>query len=160
MSVPSAAENNDKPLPAPVTAGTTAEGQGHKTAIPEVVETSEAKGKVNGRHLHPNQYYGNSILRIPSPDTLSELSVDDNGLVRPGRGSIAIQRLGRIASRSPARPRRTLKERSHDFWIKNKGLGLVLLAQIFGTLMNVTTRCGHSYSLSSLGLKQANVKPP
>ncbi|KAF2431928.1 hypothetical protein EJ08DRAFT_586544 [Tothia fuscella] len=26
------------------------------------------------------------------------------------------------------------------FWVRNKGLGLVLLAQVFGTLMNVTTR--------------------
>jgi len=32
------------------------------------------------------------------------------------------------------------RERLKHSWIRNKGLALVLLAQVFGTLMNVTTR--------------------
>jgi hypothetical protein len=142
MSRPSGAENDGKILHMPVTAiATTATTMDDsKAPFQEVIETADVKGKEDGLHLHPNQYYGNSILRVPSPDTLSELSIDDNGLVRPGRGSIALQPLGRIASRSPAPPKRTFKERLRVSWIKNKGLGLVLLAQVFGTLMNVTTR--------------------
>jgi hypothetical protein len=35
---------------------------------------------------------------------------------------------------------RSFTAKAARFWTRNKGLGLVLLAQVFGTLMNVTTR--------------------
>lgn len=118
-----------------------------KTTAKPVIETSVEDGgkaaKENGhqQHLHPTNHYGASIARIPSPDTLSEISVGENGLLRPGRGSIALQPLSRIASRSPGpQPRGGFAVWLHEFWIKNKGLAYVLLAQIFGVLMNVTTR--------------------
>jgi hypothetical protein len=40
---------------------------------------------------------------------------------------------------SPARPR-TLKGKLKASWKANKGLALVMISQLFGTLMNVTTR--------------------
>jgi hypothetical protein len=94
------------------------------------------------KHLHPSFNYDSHIPRVPSPDTLSEISVGENGLLRPGRGSIALQPLSRFTSRSPGPARKPgkLKIWANDFWIRNKGLAYVLLAQIFGVLMNVTTR--------------------
>jgi hypothetical protein len=141
MSLSTSVENHDKALPTPVTAAMRMEEQDDKTAFQETIEALVGKVEEDKHHLHPNHYYGNSILRVPSPDTLSELSLDDNGLFRSRRNSIALQPLGRIASRSPGPgSRRTWTGKLDAFWIKNKGLGLVLLAQIFGVLMNVTTR--------------------
>ncbi|OCK81791.1 hypothetical protein K432DRAFT_325493 [Lepidopterella palustris CBS 459.81] len=80
-------------------------------------------------------------IRAPSPDTLSIISVDDLNNIRIGRNPdyLPVPGIGRHASRSPARPT-TLKGKAAVFWMRNKGLALVLLAQVFGTLMNVTTR--------------------
>lgn len=106
-----------------------------------VADASKAEDKSiyeeRGRYLNP--HHGSNVLRVQSPDTLSELSIDDNGLLRPSRNSIQMQPLGRINSKD-APPRKALKIRLREFWARNKGLGLVLLAQVFGTLMNVTTR--------------------
>lgn len=83
---------------------------------------------------------GNSIPRLPSPDAFSELSIDDTETIRTGRPLLQVPGASnRHASKSPAPPR-TAKGRLKAFWIRNKGLALVLIAQIFGTLMNVTTR--------------------
>jgi hypothetical protein len=77
---------------------------------------------------------GTSILRVSSPDAFSEFSIEEDGRGRRGR------------SLSPRRPGRgyisRLKDWGRAFWKRNKGLALVLLAQVFGTLMNVTTRYG------------------
>lgn len=73
----------------------------------------------------------NGGIRAPSPDTLSNLSVDEwNHLGRSGSPF-----LGRSA-KTP----RTYRTAILGFWQKNKGLAMVMLAQLFGTLMNVTTR--------------------
>ena len=128
---------------AAIASAETADTKGNDSRA-EVFETSGGKAKkedVHQQHLHPAWNYGAHIQRIPSPDTLSEISVGENGLLRPGRGSIALQPLRRIASASPGPPRqRTKYEWFGEFWLRNKGLAYVLLAQIFGVLMNVTTR--------------------
>lgn len=77
-----------------------------------------------------------------SSDTASNLSAvsqnDDER--RHGRAHSHLPISGaRHASRSPARPT-TLRGKCRAFWLRNKGLALVLLAQFFGGLMNVTTR--------------------
>ena len=80
-------------------------------------------------------------IRVPSPDP-SLLSTEDWNIPRVGRspdGLLGPPGSRRHASRSPAPPR-TLKGKVRHFWIANKGLALVLIAQVFGTLMNVTTR--------------------
>jgi hypothetical protein len=74
-----------------------------------------------------------NILRISSPDAFSEISE------RVGR-SISLPPPGqRLRSQSPA-PAKGIRGRVKASWVRNKGLALVLLAQVFGTLMNVTTR--------------------
>ena len=80
-------------------------------------------------------------IRVPSPDP-SLLSIDDSSNIRLGRNPDYVPPFHqgrRYASHSPAPPR-TLKGRAQRFWVANKGLGLVLISQLFGTLMNVTTR--------------------
>ncbi|EMC97582.1 hypothetical protein BAUCODRAFT_40060, partial [Baudoinia panamericana UAMH 10762] len=75
-------------------------------------------------------------VRPLSPDTLSNLSFEEYEQLRPGR---QVHRDDRQPSRSPAPPR-GWRGKLRAFYIRNLGLGYMLLAQIFGTLMNVTTR--------------------
>jgi hypothetical protein len=77
-------------------------------------------------------------IRTTSPDS----SIGDSSTVRLGRGSqySSVHGARRHASRSPAPPPRTVHAKLQIFWVKNKGLALVLIAQFFGALMNVTTR--------------------
>ncbi|KAF2184363.1 hypothetical protein K469DRAFT_739407 [Zopfia rhizophila CBS 207.26] len=79
-------------------------------------------------------------IRAPSPDP-SLTSTDDSNNIRIGRNSdyLPVPDGRRRTSRSPVPPL-TLKGRVQLFWARNKGLALVLLAQVFGTLMNVTTQ--------------------
>jgi hypothetical protein len=92
---------------------------------------------------------GANILRISSPDAFSEFSIEDDGNGRRGR-SVSLQPPGqRYISKSPVpSPKSVKKGPIRAFWTRNKGLALVLLAQVFGTLMNVTTR----YGLSAEGI--------
>ncbi|KAF2398955.1 hypothetical protein EJ06DRAFT_531262 [Trichodelitschia bisporula] len=73
------------------------------------------------------------LLRAASPDTLSELSI----ALTPRHSHTY-----RHASRSLSPPTKpgTWRASASAFWKRNKGLALVLLAQVFGTLMNVATR--------------------
>lgn len=89
----------------------------------------------------------NRFLRAPSsgpirplsPDTLSQLSTDEFEQLAPRGGY-------HHGSRIPERSRRLSGHRPRwriaieAFWTRNKGLAYMLFAQIFGTLMNVTTR--------------------
>lgn len=69
-------------------------------------------------------------IRIPSPDpSISPYSGRRDDYV-PDQSD------RRYASRSP----RTIRQRMEETWYRNKGLFLVLIAQFFGTLMNITTR--------------------
>jgi hypothetical protein len=99
-------------------------------------------------HLHPSN--GRYIQRVPSPDALSEISVGENGMLWAGHRSIAMQPLSRIRSRSRgrSRPETKLETWLHAFWIRNKGLAMVLLAQVFGVSMNVTTRWAYTQKIS------------
>lgn len=89
-----------------------------------------------------NVTFGGGI-RVPSPDP-SIISIDDLNNVRWGRNPDhldAPEALGRrYASPSPAPQPRTAKGRLAALWNANKGLALVMISQMFGTLMNVTTR--------------------
>lgn len=70
-----------------------------------------------------------------SPDVLSLLSVDELEQIRPSRRSSRVSQLD-IALTKP----QGLRARLHSSWVRNKGLFLMLLAQFFGVLMNVSTR--------------------
>ena len=92
-----------------------------------------------------------SFLDVPlqtsfrrSSDTISDVSLystDNENERRTGR-MLAVSSGNRLSSLSPApllKPR-TRKQKFQAFWAANKGLALVILAQLFGTLMNVTIR--------------------
>lgn len=78
-----------------------------------------------------------------SPDTMSNLSIDEYDQLRPPR-----QRSPSPYSSFPNGEPNTekrfarsgLRSRLKAIWIHNLGLVYMLLAQLFGTLMNVTTR--------------------
>lgn len=87
------------------------------------------------RNLHIPRDYASGVLRATSPDGFSEMSMDDRySLPIPRRGS------GTGSFASPATPAVGWKAKALASWARNKGLAYVLLAQIFGTLMNVTAR--------------------
>ena len=76
----------------------------------------------------------------PASDTFSDYSIyssNNENERRPGRllttGGL------RLASRSPSAPA-TWKGKVAASWTRNKGLALVTVAQLFGVMMNVTTR--------------------
>ncbi|KAF1976023.1 hypothetical protein BU23DRAFT_529200 [Bimuria novae-zelandiae CBS 107.79] len=78
-------------------------------------------------------------IRPPSPNP-SLFSVEDVGRLGRRDGYLGLQDGRWRASRSPAPRARTLKEKAKAFWTENLGLILVLISQLFGTLMNVMTR--------------------
>ena len=74
--------------------------------------------------------------------TISDLSIysaDNENERRPGRLLTPLG-LHRLPSRSPVPAPTSWKGKFEVFWAKNKGLALVTLAQLFGVMMNVTTR--------------------
>ena len=100
-----------------------------------VAESPHKPGNKAGDTLGVNR----GAIRVPSPDP-SLISIDDSTNIRLGRNpNHAPLYHVRQPSRSPAPPR-TLKGKIRASWVANKGLALVLISQLFGTLMNVTTR--------------------
>ena len=79
-------------------------------------------------------------IRVPSPNP-SLLSIDDSDNIRYGHNPdyVPDQIDSRYTLRPPIPPR-TLKGRVQALWYRNKGLFMVLISQLFGTLMNITTR--------------------
>ena len=105
-----------------------------------------ASPKLRAEYLNRN----NSLLSVPlagpirpirplSPDTLSNLSLEDYDAIRLVRRSQSTHEAEPL-SQSPAVPARGIRGWLGRFWVRNKGLGYMLIAQVFGTLMNVTTR--------------------
>jgi len=90
-----------------------------------------------------HQSYLDVLLRdafAHSSDTMSNVSTDsaDNECERSGR-RLNIRPGSRRPSRSPALSQGT-DGKVAVMWAKNKGLALVILSQLFGVMMNVTTR--------------------
>ena len=95
-----------------------------------------------------------------SSDTLSDLSTysaDTENQRRTGRLH-TLTSSGRLLSTSPAPPSQTWKERLWQFWARNKGLALVVLAQLFGVMMNVTIRLLEMSGTSGPGMHPFQVR--
>ncbi|KNG47918.1 duf6 domain-containing protein [Stemphylium lycopersici] len=120
-------------------------------SLPKLIEGDDKSTQLNecelgaGSSLKPGDKADDTLrvnrgaIRIPSPDP-SLISIDDSNNIRLGRNPDYVPfHHDRLTSRSPAPPQ-TLKGRVRASWIANKGLALVLISQLFGTLMNVTTR--------------------
>lgn len=107
------------------------------TSIGLAAKSAETKyeGALNG-FLHAPL---SGPVRPLSPDTLSVFSTDEYEQIRPTRSRQRHQDDRRLSSRSPAPPR-GWRAKIEASWLRNKGLFYMLCAQIFGTLMNVTTR--------------------
>lgn len=81
-----------------------------------------------------------------SPDAFSNLSVEEYDQLRPVRSgspafvSAASRRRASEDQHEKPYVRRSLRGRIKAVWIRNLGLLYMLVAMLFGTLMNVTTR--------------------
>lgn len=78
----------------------------------------------------------------PSFGSVSDLSsstVDSHGEIEGNASRSLVHGDARPPSRSPRREI-TLRQRANGAWARNKGLMLVILSQLFGALMGVTTR--------------------
>lgn len=96
-----------------------------------------------------------------SSDTLSDLSTysaDNENERRPGR-LLTVSSSSRLLSTSPAPPPRTRRETIRLSWARNKGLTLVILAQVFGVMMNVTIRLLEVDGASGPGMHPFQVRP-
>lgn len=143
------------------------EGEGEQKCLPaSVLEDLSLKvdhGNPTAKTSHHQPYLDVPLLSsfARSSDTLSELSTysaDNENERRAGR-LLNLSPDGRLLSRSPAPLPRTWKERILVFWASNKGLALVILAQIFGVMMNVTTRLLEMAGTSGPGMHPFQVRP-
>lgn len=121
---------------------------GNDPSDPSVIEDSRPKAhhanlpaKTSNHHPYLHVPLQSAFAR--SSDTLSHLSPcspHHENQRRTGRLPTITSR-GRLLSTSPAPlSQRTWKETIRRFWATNKGLALVVLAQLFGVMMNVTIR--------------------
>ena len=74
-----------------------------------------------------------------SPDALSNLSAEEFEQLRPLR-SVTWPSYSDDPARKPPPPLTGWRNKVAAYWTRNKGLAYMLLAQVFGVLMNVTTR--------------------
>ena len=117
-------------------------------AVPATAEEVNLASSIAERGKPVSKAENQRCLDIPSQaaftrtsDTFSDRSVysADNQNERRTARLLTVNSGLRLASTSPA-PVSTLKCTAFAFWARNKGLALVTLAQLFGVMMNVTTR--------------------
>lgn len=101
---------------------------------------AETAGTSNSNKFEGSLSVTREPIRVPSPDP-SLLSIDDSDNIRYGHNpDYAPDQIDSRNTLRPPIPPRTLKGRLQALWYRNKGLFLVLISQLFGTLMNITTR--------------------
>ncbi|KAH0356149.1 hypothetical protein KCU83_g1282, partial [Aureobasidium melanogenum] len=105
-------------------------------AFPE--QAYDGAKQTESRFLEPPQY--RTPHRPLSPDTLSNLSADEFDQLGPRNDEPSIWLDG--GHHMTLKPSCTAKwqARLHATWVRNAGLFYMLLAQVFGVMMNVTTR--------------------
>ncbi|KAI9811601.1 MAG: hypothetical protein M1827_005350 [Pycnora praestabilis] len=115
------------------------------TMAEDGVTLSTAGQKLSSKFPNSQRYLDAPVQDAfrTSSDNLSNVSMysaDNENERRFGRSNSYLPVLGqRHASLSPGPPK-TWRGTFDVFWLRNKGLALVLLSQFFGALMNVTTR--------------------
>lgn len=101
---------------------------------------AETAGTSNSNKFEGSLSVTREPIRVPSPDP-SLLSIDDSNNIRYGHNpDYAPDQIDSRNTLRPPIPPQTLKGRLQALWYRNKGLFLVLISQLFGTLMNITTR--------------------
>lgn len=111
-----------------------------------MVATSDATTRSPPRPFNDTRQPGRKNLDIPIQDSC-RTSSDDNASIYSADHENERQRerllhpeAQRHQSISPAPLARSWKTNADALWVANKGLVLVLISQLFGALMNVTTR--------------------
>ena len=143
------------------------EGEGEGEGLPDSVledsllKADDSNPTAKTRHHQP---YLDLPLRSPfltSSDTLSDVSIysADNENQRRTGPLLTVSPPSRLLSTSPAPLPPSWKERIMPFWVSNKGLALVVLAQLFGVMMNVTTRVLEMGGSSGPGMHPFQVRP-
>ena len=130
----------DKPFQAPAS-DTAAHGNNHETDQDASAFRDQVMPKMS--HEHDSRYLRTPLsgpIRPLSPDTLSNLSADDYEQIRPPQPSRNPRNGDIHGSPRPKTYKPGWRGRLEAFWVRNKGLAYMLAAQVFGTLMNVTTR--------------------
>ncbi|KAF6224140.1 hypothetical protein HO133_010714 [Letharia lupina] len=136
------------------------EGEGEQKDFPaSVLENSLSKAvhgnpsaKTSNHHPYLDVPLQSAFAR--SSDTLSDLSTysADNENERCTGRLLTVSSAGRLLSSSPAPSPMTWKETFRLSWASNKGLALVMLAQLFGVMMNVTIRLLETAGTSGPGM--------
>ena len=106
------------------------------------MNTDDSNGKPLSKANSPYLDVPLQSASARSSITISDLSIysaDNGNDRRPGR-LLTPSGVPRLSSRSPVPAPTSWKGKFEVFWAKNKGLALVTLAQLFGVMMNVTTR--------------------
>ena len=143
------------------------EGEGEQKRFPA---SDREDSSLKADHGNPTIKASNQqpYLDIPLPsafarssDTLSNLSNHsaDNENQRRTARLLTLSSSGRLLSRSPAPSPRTWRETIRLFWARNKGLSLVILAQLFGSIMNVTIRLLEVNGTSGPAMDPFQVRP-
>lgn len=102
------------------------------------IDLAFAKPPQNRQFLQAPHQWG-PPHRPLSPDTLSNLSVDEFEQLRP-RSRSPRHELNGNGTLHKFSKSEGWREKLHAMWIRNLGLVYMLCAQVFGCLMNVTTR--------------------
>lgn len=138
------------------------EGEGEQEHFPASVRDDSS---LKADHGNPSAKSSNQqpYLDVPLPlqsafarssATFSErstYSADNENERRTGR-LLTLSSSRRLLSRSPAPSPRTWKEAFRPFWAKNKGLSLVIFAQLFGVMMNVANKLLETSGTSGPGM--------
>lgn len=114
------------------------------SALEDAVSTLDPdKSSAKGNNNQPYLDIPLQTAFARSTDTISNISTysaDNENERRTGR-LLNVSAGNRLPSRSPAPPLPTTwRGKAQAAWSSNKGLALVMLAQLFGVMMNVTTR--------------------
>ncbi|KAG9623200.1 hypothetical protein KCV04_g12982, partial [Aureobasidium melanogenum] len=105
-------------------------------AFPE--QAYDGNKQTESRFLEPPQY--RTPHRPLSPDTLSNLSADEFDQLGPRNDEPSIWLDGGHHMTLKSSWTAKWQARLHATWVRNAGLFYMLLAQVFGVMMNVTTR--------------------
>ncbi len=118
--------------------------KGHSPLGPGFEYSSPSQDKPRNKATN-----GRTLLDVPLESSLrpSLDSFSDFSIYSPDYHSDSERRAAqplvrgeaRLHSRSPG-PRKTWQHSKDEWWARNKGLVLVIFAQLFGALMSVTTR--------------------
>lgn len=125
--------------------GSVAETEKANEGIQVVVDKAFPEQAYDGNKQNESRFLEPPQYRVPhrplSPDTLSNLSAEEFDQLGPRNDELFVWQDGGHQALT-LKPTWTAKWQAklHASWIRNAGLFYMLLAQVFGVMMNVTTR--------------------